>query len=50
MVEKRKFGAKTGVGYLVGHKDVKLGVGRVVCIKQRHFGKTNKKANYLSAV
>ena len=49
VVEKREFDAKMGVGHWIGHMDDK-GDGRVVCIKHRDFGKTNRNANYLSAV
>ena len=50
MVEKRKFEANMGVGHWIRHMDNKSGVGRVVCIKHRDFGETNRNANYLSAV
>ena len=50
MVQKKKVGAKTGVGHWVGHMDDELGVGHVVCTKRQLFGETNKNTNYLSAV
>ena len=50
MVEKRKFGAKMGAGHWIGHIDDESGVGRVVCIKHRDFGETNRNTNYLSVV
>ena len=48
--QKRKFGAKLGVGHWIGYMDDESGVGRAVCIKQHDFGETNRNANYLSAV
>ena len=42
--------SKIVVGRGIGHKDAKLGVGSVVCIKHRNFGETNRKANDLCAV
>ena len=50
MVEGGHFRSKTAVGHGIGHMDATLGVGRVVCMKHRDFGKTNRNANYLSAV
>ena len=50
MVGGDHFPSKTVVGHGIGHKNAKLGVGRVVCIKHRDFGETNRNANYLSAV
>jgi hypothetical protein len=44
------FGSKTVVGHGIGHKDATLGVDCVVCTKHRDFDKTNRNANYLSAV
>ena len=39
-----------GVGHWIGHMDDESGVGRVICIKHRDFGETNRNANYLIAV
>ena len=44
------FPSKTVVGHEIGHMAAMLGVGRVVCIKHRDFGETNRNTNYLSAV
>ena len=44
------FPSKTVVGHEIGHMVAMLGVGRVVCIKHRDFGETNRNTNYLSAV
>ena len=44
------FPSKTVVGHGIGHMNVTLGVGRVICMKHRDFGKTNRNANYLTAV